>query len=81
MIWSLQETQNPSNSSYNPKDGLEDNNKNSDNSIVIAQVRNEMTGQKKWGKKAVNAKVKVKPKAAKFNNTRGKVNARVKQQQ
>lgn len=59
---------------------MEDNSKNSDNSIVIAQVRNEKTGQKKWGKKEANAKVKVKPKAAKFNNTRGKVNARVKQQ-
>lgn len=59
---------------------MEDNSKNSDNSIVVAQVRNEMTGQKKWGKKEVNAKVKVKPEAAKFNNTRGKVNAQEKQQ-
>lgn len=42
MIWTaLLETTYPNNSSYNLKDGLEGNNKNRENSIVIAQVRND----------------------------------------
>ena len=42
MIWTVfQETQSLNHSSYNLKDGLEDNNKKSENSFVIAQVRND----------------------------------------